>query len=399
MQRIKLSYPREIMCLLIALFLIPMTGAGVDIYVPAIPEITQHFHATTTMVQLTVSLYLIGYAFGQLILGALTDSLGRKWVVLAAIILYTITSYLVTIEDSINGLLYLRLLQGLFVSGFAIGTRTTLSDIAEGMKLKRYLNYMSICWALGPILAPVIGGYLATWYGWQAPFYFLTIYAAVMAIVVLVLLPETHLHKHPFEFKRIASNYHNIITNKVFLASLFILTAGYGVIIIFNVIGPYLVETVLGYSKIDYGHIGLLLGVAVFLGNCANRFLIEYFKPISIINYSIWLFAITSLLMVFAAYIWQLNIWLLLVPAIICFFLSGLFFPNAFTKCISLFQHIAGAASAVLGSSFIFMTAILTAIASLFQANTMQPMSLMYFAIAILCLLSYYLVLRKHFKD
>jgi DHA1 family bicyclomycin/chloramphenicol resistance-like MFS transporter len=182
--------------LFILLAMVPLTGATIDIYVPSLPAITAHFGVPAQLVQWTIPSYLIGYSLAQLFCGALSDAWGRRALLIIGIVLYTGASFLAASASSIGMLILMRFVQGLGVAAPGVLARAIASDSFDSERLPHITNYITLAWALGPIVAPLIGGYLQHVFGWKAIFYFLTAYGCIVLLLIYVLLPETNSYRH-----------------------------------------------------------------------------------------------------------------------------------------------------------------------------------------------------------
>lgn len=135
----------------IALFLVVsisfLMGIGIELYVPSLPDMAHFYHANISYIQLTISLYLLGYGLGQIILGSLSDSYGRRKIFIASSMVFSISSMLCIVSDSIIYLNLFRLLQGLAIAGLASGMRALIVDLFSGLELKKMANYFALSWA------------------------------------------------------------------------------------------------------------------------------------------------------------------------------------------------------------------------------------------------------------
>lgn len=125
---------------LYALIATPLSGACVDIYVPSLPGITQHFSTTQALVQLSISIYLLGYAVFSLLFGPIADTYGRKKPLYFGAILFIISSYLITKSSSIDLFLFYRLLLGIAIAAIASVSRAMIPDVFEGKAYRHVLT-------------------------------------------------------------------------------------------------------------------------------------------------------------------------------------------------------------------------------------------------------------------
>ena len=210
-------------------FLTALGPLSMDMYLPSLPDIGRALHAPTLHVQLTISSYLFGFAVGQIFYGPISDRIGRKPVLLTALVLYGVASIGCAAAQSIHGLIAMRFLQALGGAGAIVLARAVVRDIYSGARASRELSVMGAITAFAPIVAPTIGGVLQVLFGWRAIFLMLVIFAAVAAVVAARLLPET-LHTRtsgPFSLRTMAGLYRSVIVHRGFLANLGIMTTSF----------------------------------------------------------------------------------------------------------------------------------------------------------------------------
>jgi DHA1 family bicyclomycin/chloramphenicol resistance-like MFS transporter len=173
---------------------------SVDTYLPSFPAIQREFAVTPLEVQQTLTAYLLAFAVMTLFHGALSDSFGRRPVILACLASYVIGSIGCTFAGSFHQLLIFRAVQGLSAGvGWVVG-RAIVRESFPGHDAQRLLSLITMIFGLAPALAPVIGGALQGAFGWRAVFAFLTLYGALQLAVCWRALPETHPRekRHPF---------------------------------------------------------------------------------------------------------------------------------------------------------------------------------------------------------
>ena len=285
----------------ILLAMVPLTGATIDIYVPSLPAITAHFGVTAQLVQWTIPSYLIGYSLAQLFCGAFSDAWGRRALLIIGIVLYIGASLLAASASSISMLILMRFVQGLGVAAPGVLARAIASDSFDSDRLPQVTNYITLAWALGPIIAPLIGGYLQHVFGWKAVFYFLTAYGCVVLLLIYFLLPETNPHRHELRPDTLLEQYKAVFASPIFLGCAFVLAIIYAQLILFNVIGPFLIQTVLGESPIVFGRVALSLGAAWFLGSLANRILTATFPQLPLTEIATAVALVGSIIMAWLA--------------------------------------------------------------------------------------------------
>jgi len=207
-------------------FLTALGPLSMDMYLPSLPEIARTLHAPILDVQLTISSYLFGFAVGQIFYGPISDRVGRKPVLLTALVLYGVASVGCALAQSIGGLIALRFVQALGGAGVIVLARAVVRDIYSGARASRELSLMGSITAFAPIIAPTIGGILQTAFGWRATFMLLVIFAGIAGTVAVRLLPETLPRPAgaPFSFAKMLALYPSVLVHRGFLANLGILT-------------------------------------------------------------------------------------------------------------------------------------------------------------------------------
>jgi DHA1 family bicyclomycin/chloramphenicol resistance-like MFS transporter len=207
-------------------FLTALGPLSMDMYLPSLPEIARTLHAPILDVQLTISSYLFGFAVGQIFYGPISDRVGRKPVLLTALVLYGVASIGCALAQSIGGLIALRFVQALGGAGVIVLARAVVRDIYSGARASRELSLMGSITAFAPIIAPTIGGILQTAFGWRATFMLLVIFAGIAGTVATRLLPETLPRPAgaPFSFAKMLALYPSVLVHRGFLANLGILT-------------------------------------------------------------------------------------------------------------------------------------------------------------------------------
>ena len=165
---------------------------SVDSYLPSFPAIQREFAVSPLEVQQTLTAYLVAFAVMTLFLGSLSDSFGRRPVILACLAVYVLGSIGCTFAESFPQLLLFRATQGLSAgAGWVVG-RAIIRESFPGHDAQRLLSLITMIFGLAPALAPVIGGWLQGAFGWRAVFAFLTLYGALQLAVCWRALPETH---------------------------------------------------------------------------------------------------------------------------------------------------------------------------------------------------------------
>lgn len=382
------------MLLFLILLMAPLSGMGIDLYTPSLPALVQFFHTHPSLVKLTIVTYLIGFAVAQPIFGTLSDHCGRKKTLLLGAVLYVVASFAAIFSYNIHILLLMRLLQGIAGASISVVGKAVVSDSFEGEAAAKVFTYYTIAWALGPIIAPAIGGYLQFYFGWQAAFYFFTTYGLILLILLIGFLPETIKHKNHFNLPLIVTNYKSMLTHGVFMSGLISMGLLYAALIVFNVVGPFLIQVVLHYSVITYGHIALGMGFGFFLGTFSSRLFIakKLKRDFSLISLCVML--TISLLMALYGIFFGTTLLTTIIPVFLIFYTAGIVYPRFMSISLSLFKDMAGSASAIAGSFICLAAALVAIFASMFHFHNQIFLGFVYIVLSGLCLAIYLIWLR-----
>ena len=164
---------------------------SIDTYMPSFPAMGSALAASPLQIQQTLTAYLLAFAAMMLFHGALSDAYGRRPIVLISLLLYTVASIGCAFTTDINTLLALRALQGICAgAGLVIG-RAMIRDLYEGAEAQRLMSRVTMIFGIAPAIAPIIGGWLHTWFGWRSIFIFLALLGAALFAVCARYLPET----------------------------------------------------------------------------------------------------------------------------------------------------------------------------------------------------------------
>lgn len=178
----------------IAMLLAALSALGpfsIDTYLPSFHEIGAQLQATPIQVQQTLSAYLLAFALMTLWHGAISDRFGRRRVILAALGLFGLASAGCTFATSIEQLWFWRAMQGVTAGAGIVISRAIVRDLFDGASAQRLMSQITMMFALAPAIAPVIGGWLQTFFGWRSVFAFLVVATAVLGLACWKLLPET----------------------------------------------------------------------------------------------------------------------------------------------------------------------------------------------------------------
>jgi DHA1 family bicyclomycin/chloramphenicol resistance-like MFS transporter len=252
----------------VLLLVAPLEQVAFDIYTPSLPKIAGYFAASNTLVQNTVTAYVLGMALIVLPAGLIADAIGRKRVLLAGLGLMTLTSIGCAPTASLPMMIGLRFLQGLGAGTCLLLAATVAADCFRGAKLVSVLGLLGAAWGSAPVVAPALGGVIAEFGSWRLVFVVLAALTAAVGLLVALVLPETlrRERRSPINLRAAAGVLGEALRHRAFVAFAMMFGLVAAAQTVFGVVGPFLYEVGLGFSSSTYGFIAIGVGAANFLG-------------------------------------------------------------------------------------------------------------------------------------
>jgi len=376
---------------LLAFALIPLSGFATDVYIPSLPSMASALHVSNTQVQLTISLFLISYGISQLFIGSILDSFGRYKIGLVSLIIFALASFVIASTDNIYLIYMMRIIHGLTTGAIVVAKRAYFVDVFTGEKLKHYLSLFTIIWSAGPIIAPFLGGYLQTAFGWESNFYFLGLYALVMLILELIYSGETLKHYSEFKLKKITGIYIDMIKTSSFTLGIIMLGLAYCMVMVYNMTGPFVLEHELHLSPVIVGYSSLLLGIAWMLGGFIGKATINRpFNKKMIINLSLQVMFVVIMLI---SVNFISNVFSLLFFAFLIHTAAGFTFNNYFSYCLGRFPKNAGIAGGLTGGiTYVIVSFLSYGIVSFIPAKGEDNLAYSYFILILLSVMIMFII-------
>ena len=252
----------------ILLLLVAMTGvAPISLYllVPALPVLAATFGRDISIAQMTVSLYMVGIACSQIIMGPLSDRFGRRPVLLAGLGLMVAASAGCIFAETLPQLIAARFLQALGGAAGMVVSRAIIRDLYSRERISSMISLVIAVMMIAQMLSPLTGGLLETAFGWRASFYVITAASLAIAVAIAVALPETR--RDRIEAGGFRGDVGSLFRSRAFVGYLLCQVMASQIIFTFAGAGPYLVVTQMGRSSAEYGAWFATTGLAYLVGN------------------------------------------------------------------------------------------------------------------------------------
>lgn len=340
--------------LIVSVLLTAMVALGpisTDLYLPSLPAIGADFGVANAEVQLTLSVFLAGFAVSQLAYGPLSDRFGRRPVILGGLALYLLATLVCAFAPDIEVLILARFFQAVGACVGPVLGRAVVRDIYGRERAARMLSYMGMAMALAPAIGPILGGFLEVWFGWRANFAVLGLFAVVTLAGALVTLPETNQWKSPDATRpgRILGNYRSLLRHRSYLGYTIIVACTYSGIFSFISGSSFVLIGLLGLSPDVYGFCFAAIVVGYMIGTFVSG---RYTVAIGL-ERMVQLGTAVQVAGGLAGVALHLggivSVATIVGPVVVFMAGTGLAMPNAQAGAIGPFPRMAGSASALLG--------------------------------------------------
>ncbi len=369
-----------------------------DMYLPSLPQIGRDFGVGTDQVQLTLSLYMAGFALAQLICGPLSDRFGRKPVMVGGFVLFALASIGCALASSIESLILCRILQALGGSAGPVLGRACIRDIYSPREAAKILAILASMMALAPAIAPTLGGLLVTGFSWHSIFMVLAGYALVMAVVVAIGIPEPMAaeHRQPLQPGTLLRNYRRIGTDSCFLSYTLTNALIFSGLFAFLSGSSFVLIDFLGVEPRYFGLYFACIVAGFVAGNLTAVRLGRRRLPDQILVRGLVIAVIGGGTMAALAMAGVYNVWAVILPQALVMMGTGMVLPQTMAGAMAKFPANAGSASALFGFAQMTVAAAAGILVGYFHDGTSVVMATVIACCAGSALLSHLLLVRQH---
>ncbi|MCB1379399.1 MAG: multidrug effflux MFS transporter, partial [Alphaproteobacteria bacterium] len=334
---------------LIGALLAVLGPLSMSLYTPALPAIVDSLGTTPSAVKMTLALYFGGFACGQLLVGPLADSYGRKPVAMAFLGLYILASLACLAAPGVEMLIALRLVQGIGASSGLAVSRAIVRDLYTGRQSSRVLNLIGTIVAMGPAVAPTVGSLILAAFGWRATFLFMALVGlAALSVAALVMRETLGPDRRAFRPLAILNGYGEVISSPRFLLPAMVTSSMIGMIYAQSTFLPFILMGEAGLTPTQFGFAMILQTGSFVLSSMVFRRLMGRLPGATLLGAGILMMLAGS---IGTATLPLAEISLLRVMLPVSVFVAGVAFmmPYAQTAVLAPFPRLAGSASALMG--------------------------------------------------
>ncbi|MEI2364999.1 Bcr/CflA family multidrug efflux MFS transporter [Niallia circulans] len=367
----------------------------IDTYLPAFPTIVEEFHTNASLVQVSLTTCLLGLAFGQLIIGPMSDVQGRRKPLLTFLGLYLLSSLICAFAPNIYMLIGARFIQGFAAAGGLVISRAVVRDLYSGRELTKFFATLMLIGNLGPIVAPIIGGAILSFASWKVVFLVLTCVGIILTLVVAFKLEETlPVEKRvPSNIKKVVSNFGSLLKDREFAGYAF--TQGFTTAGIFAYVSgiSFVYQNIYGVSPQVFSLLFGLNGIGLIIGTqIVGR--LSRFSEKTFLKSGLALSMSASILLVIAILV-HAPLVAVAIPIFLFVTSISIIGTSSFSLAMETKGHMAGSASALLGLLPFLLGSLTAPLVGIGGEHTAVPMGVIIFASSLLAFLSYYILVRK----
>ncbi|WP_440857757.1 multidrug effflux MFS transporter [Staphylococcus shinii] len=307
--------------LLFVIILGALTAIGalsIDMFLPGLPQIQSDFNTTTSNSQLTLSLFMIGLALGNLFVGAISDAMGRKTPLVVAMLLFTLASIGIIFVENIWVMVALRFVQGFCGGAGAVISRAISSDLYSGKQLTKFLALLMLVNGVAPVIAPALGGVILSFATWRMVFVILTIFGILMLLGSLLKVPESLVEERRDSphIISIFKNFKLLLMTPRFVLPMLI--QGVTFIMLFSYISasPFVTQNIYHMSAQQFSIMFALIGLSLIFSSQLTGKLIDYIDRQTLLRI-LTMIQLIGVAVVSVTLITHLPIWILFIGFII----------------------------------------------------------------------------------
>lgn len=368
----------------------------VDMYLPAFPAIQHQFGVDPAAVQLTLTGTMVGFAAGQLIVGPLSDKVGRKVPLIVAALVHIAASIGVAMAPDIIWLGVLRVIQGFGAASSGVVSMAMVRDLFGGRRLVKMLSRLSLVNGLAPVIAPVLGSQLLAIMSWRGIFWVLAGYGILVSIALVVLIAETHPPARRLALQKpLRERYRAVLSDRIYVGSLVVTAMNFTALFAYLSSSPFLFQQVYGMNPQQYGILFAINSVGVIVGvqTSAHMMHLGRWSPQWIIATAL-AGQIVLGAVIFGLSLAGAGLWGTIIPLWFFIFCCALNFPAIQFLALANHGEEAGTAASLLGAVNFGVAGILSPIIGVLGVGSAEPMAGMMVVAALLGTAALWLIIR-----
>ncbi len=368
---------KQTLLILILGLLTAIGPLSIDMYLPAFPAIANDLHTSVSAVMLSLSSFFIGISVGQLLYGPLLERFGRKKPLYFGLVLYALSSVACSFAGTVNTLIVFRLFQALGCCVGMVAARAMVRDLFEVKDNAKVFSTLMLVVAISPIIAPTLGGYITSIFGWRSIFGVLIAVIIMIIIGIYYLLPESKQPNSSFSLRPqfIIKSYVTIIKNSQFSVYTFTGAIAYAGLYAYISGSPYVFMVLFKLNEYYYSWIFAIIAIGLITASQLNNFLLKKYSSEKIIKSVLYVQNAIGIVLVSLSILGFSELYSTIILIFIFLSCQGFIFPNVSALSMAPFSNNAGSASALMGFIQMSVGAIMSAVVSFCQNNSTLSMT------------------------
>lgn len=359
---------------------------AVDTYIPSIPSMANDFQVGIEQIELTLAIFLIGFAIGQIFGGVLSNSLGRRKSSLIGLLGFAFFSFIIIFSTHIIELWIYRFIEAFFGGLIVVNASAAVRDLFHGTQAAKVFSLIGTVRSLAPLLAPAVGSLIIHFFEWEAIFVFLTLYALVVTFFVYKDFDETYTYTKTNALE----SYKIVFKNTQAMKIMLVLALGFSGMFIFIAKSSFIYIEYFGISTDAFPFYFGMSILTLMLLIRVNITLLEKYKSILLIQFAIGVQMITALVFIFIAK--EISLYAIIILTALYIGMNAFIYGNCTALALESFSKNAGVASSVIGVVQFGIGALITSIVLLFHTDNLIPIAVSIFLISS----SSFLILRSY---
>jgi MFS transporter, DHA1 family, multidrug resistance protein len=362
---------------------------SVSLYLPSMPRMTEALDTSMGMVQLTLTVFFAGFAASQLLVGPVSDRLGRRPVLLLGLLVFMVASLACMLSVSVSQLIAARFFQAFGACTAQALSRAVVRDTTEGAESVRAMSLIAAVMSLSPAITPTIGAQLQVHFGWRANFALLLLVGTALALLCAFMMPETNRRKdrHATDPSRMLANYCRVLTDRAFFGYGIALGCVYAALYSFQTGSPHLLMVLVGHSPESYGLLSLLNVLGFLVGSLMAARLSNRLGTYWLVRLGCLMILVAGFALLVPPLLGHLSTVAIIGPVMLFMCGAGILLPAAMSGALERYSHMAGTASAMLGFMQMALAFAGSLLVSLLQDMHVHAMPAVFAALSVLCFL------------
>ncbi|SIN84898.1 Bcr/CflA family multidrug efflux MFS transporter [Salinivibrio sp. ES.052] len=328
-----------------------LTPLAIDMYLPAMPAIAADLNAPSSAVKSTLVAYTAGFAIGQLFHGPISDSYGRKPVMLAGVALFFICAVISAMAQDIDVLTFVRATQGFAGAAAAVIIQALVRDMFEREEFARTMSFITLVMTIAPLAAPMIGGYLLIWFDWRAIFWVLAAWACFVTLCIIFRIPETlpRENRPPMRIGASLRNYARMLKTPFAVGMIFCSGFSFAGMFSFLTAGSFVYIDYYGVSAQMFGYLFALNIVCLIVMTFINGRLVRKMGSHWMLRLGLGLQLAAGIAI--AVFQWlDVGLWGTVVPVMMYVGVISTIGSNSMACLLACYPQMAGTASSLAGT-------------------------------------------------